>query len=201
MTFQPPRIPRLTGLPRLPQMPRLTQPRITGLPNQVPNLPVPPKNASTCLVAALLIVSLSCICLVTAGLAGYFLIQTHTVDQRTLLQMAGRAPGEVNFTNLGDAPLNITVKSLSTIDTSTKPIDPVRHLEPFDADGMALQPGRYQLSFVFGSGPAQTCTIRITTGDFYQFATTSSGTVITNDRLPAARGNDLRMNTSQLCQQ
>jgi hypothetical protein len=183
-------------------MPQLTQtPRLTGLPNQVPNLPVPPKNANTCLVAALLVVSLSCICLVSAGIAGYFLIQTHTVEQRQMLSMAGKAPGEVNFANLGDAPLNITVKSLSAIDSSTKPIDPERHLEPFDSDGMALQPGRYQISFVFGSGQAQTCTIRIATGDFYQFATTSSGTVITNDRLPAARGNDLRMTTSQFCQQ
>jgi hypothetical protein len=185
--------------PRLPRLPR--PPRPPSLPYSVRNLPTPPKNVNTCLVIALLVVSVGCICLVSAGIAGYFLIQTHTVEQRQLLSMAGKAPGEVNFANLGDVPLNITVKTLSTIDSSTKPLDPERHLEPFDTDGIALQPGRYQITFVFGSGPSQPCTIRITTGDFYQFAATPSGIVITNDRLPAARGNDLRIATSQLCQQ
>jgi len=155
----------------------------------------------TCLIIFLIVSLVGCVVLAGAGVAGYFLIKNNTINTRQILALVGKAPGEVNFVNLGDEQLTVTLTPLDANTSSLATLDNERQLQPMDIDGFAMNPGRYRLDFSFPSGEPATCTLRIASNDYYQFVATGQGIVVAKDKNPAGNKEDPRINHSPLCQQ
>jgi hypothetical protein len=163
----------------------------------------PPKKSSgclTCLLIALIVGFVGCVLLVAVGIGGYFLWKNNTISEKQILKLVGKAPGEVNIINLADENLQVVLTPLDTSESSGFLMNNELQLEPLDIDGFAVNPGRVQLDFSTTSSGVQSCTLRVNSGDYYQFVATTQGIVVTNEKYPVQSGADLRIATSPLCQ-
>jgi hypothetical protein len=165
--------------------------------------PAPQKRSGclTCLLITLVVGLVGCVVLVGAGVGGYFLFKNNTITERQVLSWVGKAPGEANIVNLGDEALNVTLTPLDSGSESAMLLNNQLQLEPLDIDGFAMNPGRYQLDFTFPSGEPESCILKISSGDYYQFVATGQGVVVANEKNPVQSGADVRVTTSALCQQ
>jgi hypothetical protein len=165
--------------------------------------PAPQKRSGclTCLLIILVIGLVGCVMLVGAGVGGYFLVKNNTITERQVLSWVGKAPGEANIVNLGDETLSVTLTPLDSGSESAMLLNNALQLEPLDIDGFAMNPGRYRLEFTFPSGEPESCTLKISSGDYYQFVATGQGVVVANEKRPVQSGADVRVTTSPLCQQ
>jgi hypothetical protein len=155
----------------------------------------------TCLLIFLVVCVVGCVVLAGAGVAGYFMIKNSTINTRQILALVGKAPGEVNFVNLGDEQLTVTLTPLDDSNNGLATLDNERQLEPMDIDGFTMNPGRYRLDFSFPSGEPAACSLLIAGNDYYQFIATDEGIVVAKDKNSAGSSQDPRIGNSPLCQQ
>jgi hypothetical protein len=146
------------------------------------------------------VIVVGCLILVGGGVGGYYLITNGTIDQRQILALAGKAPADANIVNLADEALTVKIDQLNPDQNSIPLVDNQLILQPQDVDGFNIDAGTYRLSFSFASGtPGAECTLHVASDDYYQFAATSKGILVTSDKTTAKSGDDLRIETSPLC--
>jgi len=152
-------------------------------------------------LTCVILLGLSCCGLLALGGGGYYLWNSGAIGQRQVLELLGRGPGETNVVNLGETPLSVKIERLDAGDTATALLETALNLQPMDIDSFVVEPGRYRLDFQFSGGQPESCTLRIVSGDFYQFAALAEGIVITNQRQPASSTTEMRIANSPLCKQ
>jgi hypothetical protein len=162
--------------------------------------PAPPprrrNNCGCCLLALLVVVGLP----VIGGTIIYFMIQNGSLNQRQVLIWAGQGPGEASIMNLSDSTLEVTVAALGEEDSGFG--TETMTLEPRDTDSFPdLSQGRYRLSFSSAGGapPDAECSIKIDSGDFYQFVAVPEGLAVSREKEPARTAGDANVETSPLC--
>lgn len=164
----------------------------------------PPKKDSgclTCFIILLVLSILSCCCLAALGVGGYFLLQSGAISQRKIMEMAGRAPGEVSILNLSDESLSVRLTTLEVKDDTQKPLLETFSVNTLEMDGTELGPGRFRVDFTPRTAKPASCTLRLESGEVYQFTATTKGFLVTNEKRPAKSGSDLKVETSPLCKQ
>jgi len=152
-------------------------------------------------LTCLILLCLSCCGLLALGGGGYYLWSSGVIGQRQVLELLGRGFGETSVVNLGETPLSVKIERLDAGDTAAPLLETSLNLQPMDVDGFVVEPGRYRLDFQFSGGQPESCTLRIASGDFYQFAALAEGIVVANQRQPASSTTEMRIANSPLCKQ
>jgi len=161
------------------------------------------KGGRGCLVTCLLVLALVVVLLCVVGAGGYYLYTTGAINQRQILNAIGQGTGEINILNASDDTLDANLTRLDTESGEPESVGSFT-IEPTEVEGFKMiEPGRYQLEIIFASGApgGGTCTMKIVSGDYYQFVAVTGGVAIASQQQPAETGADLNMATSSLCQQ
>lgn len=164
-----------------------------------PPFPDPKKKqggCGGCLWAGLI----GAVLLIAVGVGGYLALNSGVLTQYQLLAWVGRAPAEINIINLGEKPLSARLIGLDESETANSLDDPDLSLEPLDMDGYSILPGRYRLELTFSGSLPVSCTLRASSGDFYQFSATAAAIFVSSTQNPARSASDLRVPVSPLCQ-
>jgi hypothetical protein len=129
------------------------------------------------------------------------MLQSGTISERDILNALGQGTGETNVINLTDGNLDVALTSIPGNSEDTASTSNLS-LEPAEMDGFPdLSPGRYRMTFTFAvpAGGGGECTLKIDSGDRYEFVAVPEGVAITREKEPAASGPDLNVATSALC--
>ena len=139
--------------------------------------------------------------LVLAG-AGVFLgIRSGAITQRTLLNLVGLGPAQIEVDNFRDDAIETSILQLDPPKDST-PLQSSVRLNAFDIKPYTVQnPGKYRIQFrtTRGSNALGSCTLTIRSGDQYQFVALPERIVINRANNPAKVGSDFVIDKSSLC--
>lgn len=150
-----------------------------------------------CLIACAILVGL--LAAVAAG--GFLAFQNGLITQTTLLNLVGLGPGDIEVDNFRDDTLYVTITQLDVPSDST-PTRKALEIKPFDIQAHRVQnPGRYRVEFGAARGSANlgTCTLKIRSGDQYQFVPLPNNIVVNRENNPVSVGTDFIVATSALC--
>ena len=133
---------------------------------------------------------------------GWYMLQNGSLTQRGILNTLGMGTGEAAVLNLTDGDLSVSIASLSTDSSSGSGLlETDLALKPTDSNSFrSIGPGRYRITFSATVGEASgSCSLQVGSGDVYQFVAVNEGIVVTNEKYPPSRAEDLNMATSSLC--
>ena len=135
------------------------------------------------------------------GIGGFLAYRAGVFTPRTVLNLVGLGPGDIEIDNFRDDTIEVSVLQLDVASDST-PTQTSLEIHSFDIQSyLVQQPGRYQVDFgtTVGGADLGTCTITIKSGDKYQFVPLPDKIVINRVNHPVSVGSDLIVATSTLC--
>lgn len=170
--------------------------------------PQPPRRRRrrpSCLVIVLVLAVVGCLGVIVIGVGGYLLVQSGTIslNQREIRNALGVGTGEIGLVNIADENLSADLMRLDTESGQPERADSAT-VVPLEIAGFGgIEPGRYELTLsTEGGAPAGgTCRLVITSGDSYQFVAVPEGIAVTREGADAQSAEDMRLDTSPLCNQ
>lgn len=178
----------------------------TPYPPTHPSAPPPQKRkprrrSFSCLQQVIIAGVLSGFVLLCVIAVGYYLYASGQIGQRQLLALIGQGRGDVTLVNLADDRLDADLEHFDTETGSFENYDSAS-AAPFDITGRALEQGQYRLTLSTpgGSPVGGTCAFSIESGDRYQFVAVPEGIAVTKEGYTAQTANDMKLETSALCQ-
>jgi hypothetical protein len=146
--------------------------------------------------------TLACFCgLVAIGGGGYYMYTNGSLDRRSMQNALGLGTGEVSIVNLADEKINTDLDFFDTEqnDWTGYKSEPV---ESFDVNGFGgMQKGWYRLEITSLDGtPLGQCQLQIKSGDVYRLVVVPEGIAISLEGFTPQSADDLKLNTTSLCQ-
>ncbi|MBN1317190.1 MAG: hypothetical protein JXA42_17030 [Anaerolineales bacterium] len=155
---------------------------------------------SCLLTSGIIVVILVCLLAIVIG-GGYYLYSQGTITQKQIFDMIGMGAGEISIINTLDDPTRIELYRLDT-ETGEPERDMLLESEPLAIDALAnIDPGLVRIDFTPAGGTAiGSCTLKIKSGDLYQFVLVPEGIAITQQDKPPETPAEMNIETSKLCQ-
>ncbi len=135
------------------------------------------------------------------GIGGFVAYQNGGITTDTVLTLAGIGPGFVSVNNLRDDAIRVKITKLDVEDDSFTVLGE-QTLSAFDVRAFTVtDSGRYSAAFTLASDGTSigACTLRVRSGDQYQFIALPDGIMINRENNPPSNGTDLVVATSALC--
>lgn len=167
-----------------------------------PRETVPQKKKSrlvSCLLTTgIIVLVLLCLLIIIAG-GGYYLYQKGTFTQKELMNLVGMGTGEISIINTREDSIEVHMFRLDTESGSPEENSQL-DLAPSAIDGVAnIDSGRYRVDFTSGGSSLGSCTMRIKSGDVFQFVIIPEGIAITREDKPPKSAAEINIVTSDLC--
>jgi hypothetical protein len=171
-------------------------------------LPPPKKGGGGCRILGCGCLGLIALLVVVA--IGVFVgLKTGKITQKGLLNAVGQGPGTIEFDNLRDDGIHVSIVQQDSSSNGSSTSSPGSSgslgesidLAPFDVKIIQEQnPGKFMVTLQTKDGqPLGTCTLNLRGGDQYQFAALPQRVAVNRANNPASRGGDFVVQTSSLC--
>lgn len=163
-----------------------------------PPAPPPRGGCGRTLLIGCLVLFVAC---ALVGGGGYLALTNGMISQKTLLNLAGLGPGAIVVNNFRDDAVTTEILELDT-KQDQYPAQRTLELNAFDVKQYAsASPARYRVTFTVTQNNQElgTCTLRVHSGDEYQFVVLPERIAVNRVNTTVERGSELLIASSILC--